>query len=122
MQADLVSKDPLTVSDGNSLLRCCTRWCLSISDRPGEAGIITEIAEKLVSRYKKLAGPGENLVEQTREIRNSISKRIRRKRCDSKKLLGAQDTETVEGPPAKAHFDADESLPIITPGDIGIYI
>ena len=56
-------------------------------------GLITEVSEKLVLRYPKLAGPGKTMLEKTAGIRVSISKRIRKDRCLAKKVQKAKDTQ-----------------------------
>ena len=65
VQGALASNSPLDTKTRNRVLRECTKWCLQNSSRPGEEGLITEIAEKLITRYPKFAGEGENVVQKS---------------------------------------------------------
>ena len=98
LQSALSSSQKLITKQHNILMRACTKWCLSISSRPGEDGLMTEVANKLVTRYSQLAAYVGYSIEKTvnfvcnflksylkREIRLSISWRLRKARCMAKR-------------------------------------
>ena len=56
---------PVSVKTRNYVLKHCTKWCLKHSENPGNDGIITEIADKLIIAYPQFACQGTKMEEKT---------------------------------------------------------